>query len=1003
MFRALLVVGLTALPLAAQDGDQVKDYLAKFRTERAEAAKAFPANELAPADALVERAEAALKDGNVTVALRLVRDARWQVPFLPPNLPANVSRVLGVSRLRHGDRVNAIAYSPDGQRLASASKDGTVKVWDLGNGRELVSYRGHFDDDEPASEKINMFRVPGVAFAPDGKSIASSGRRDIHIWDAATGKFIKKLAGHTMLIRGLAFGADANTLISGGDDRKVIVWDVAKGASVHTFPDQQQRIEWVTVGAGGKLVGTVNSAGELFVYSLVPESRKVLLQIPVTDGGQSGYGVGFVGDGGGVITGGGDQKAKLHSGPDPAGMNPGTGATVRSYVGHSEKINCLGVTKDGKLLVTGSHDRSVRVWDVTSGKALFSFQGHTGQVTAIAVRPDGRQAASGGDDGAVRLWPLSSTDEHRAFSEATEPLWAVAVSPDGKRFAAAGADKTVRVYDTLTGKVEKTLTGHKGAVPTLVFLGNDHLASGAGDKLVKLWDVSGGTSRELSGHASAVLGLAADEGGKLLVSGSVDKTVRGWDSAGKWLWTWTGKSAVCTVAVRKDGQRIAVGTADGWLTLLAVAGSEPKVIGAVAAHGAGVAGVAFHPDGGRIATCGGDGVVRTWNVPENGTPQQTGRLEPPLRTTTAGALSPITGLAYSADGKMLAFVGSDAVTRVWDGQSATELRGFRGHTDWATGVAFLPDGRGVISVGVDKAARLFELARQETVTPPGHTHSVRCVAVSRDGKFIATGSVDKSIRVWEAATGKEVATLIGSPEVINALAFAGPGQVVSGGDDGRVRWWSVNPAREIRSVPTSRVFNVAASVDGTRIAAVWIRSGERHSGFELYGADGMANAPLTEKGRELSCATVSTDATMVATGGEDGVVRLWDLTTKDRIGADWPLFTNTVADLALTPDKKTLIAIDIKGTVLVADVAKRAAGEAIKAVTAGVAGITVSPTGDKFATLSSDGEVKVWDLTGKELRAWKLSSPPGVAAFTPDGKKLVTGNADGTAFVLDLP
>ncbi len=1002
MLRAFVVVVLVAAPLAAQDADVAKDYLAKFRTERAESAKAFPAAELAPADALAERAEAALKDGNATAALRLVRDARWQVPFLPPNLPPHVSRVLGVSRLRHGDRVNAIAYSPDGQRIASASKDGTVKVWDLGNGRELLTYRGHFDDDEPVTEKVNVMRVPGVAFAPDGKTVASSGRRDIHIWDATTGKLVKKLAAHTAPNR-VAFGADANTLVSGGEDRKVIIWDVAKGAPAHTFPDQQQRIESVTVGAGGKLVGTVNAAGEMLVYSLAADNRKMLLTIPVTDGGQIGYGIGFVGNGGGVITGGGDAKAKLHSGPDPTGMNPGTGATVRSYIGHGEKINCLGVTTDGKLLVTGSHDRSVRVWDVTSGKPLFSFQGHTGQVTALAVRPDGRQAASGGDDGAVRLWPLSSTDEHRTFGEATEPLWAVAVSPDGKRFAAAGADKTIRIYDTLSGKVEKTLTGHKGAVPTLAFLGNGVLASGAGDKLVKLWDVASGTARDLTGHTSAVLGLAADEAGKLLVSGAVDKTVRGWDAAGKPLWTWTGKSAVCAVAVRKDGQRLAVGTADGWLTLLAVAGSEPKVVGAVAAHGAGVAGVAFHPDGGRIATCGGDGIVRTWSVPETGSPLQTGRLEPPLRTTTAGALSPITGLAYSADGKMLAFVGSDAVTRVWDAQTGTELRGFRGHTDWATGVAFLPDGRGVVSVGVDKAARVFELARQETITPPGHTHSVRCVAVSRDGKYIATGSVDKSIRVWEVATGKEVATLIGSPEVLNAVAFAGPGQVVSGGDDGRVRWWSINPAREIRSVPTSRVFNVAASADGARVVAIWIRGNEKHSGFETFDANGMATAPLTERGRDLTCATVSSDGTMVATGGEDGVVRLWDLTTKDRVGADWPLFTTDVADLALTPDKKTLVAIDIRGTVLVADVAKRAAGEAIKAVAAGVAGITVSPTGDKFATLALDGEVKVWDMSGKELRSWKLSSPPGAAAFTPDGKKLVTGNADGTAFVLDVP
>jgi WD40 repeat protein len=132
-------------------------------------------------------------------------------------------------------------------------------------------------------------------------------------------------------------------------------------------------------------------------------------------------------------------------------------------------------------------------------------------------------------------------------------------------------------------------------------------------------------------------------------------------------------------------------------------------------------------------------------------------------------------------------------------------------------------------------------------------------------------------------------------------------------------------------------------------------------------------------------------------------VRVWDLGQKDRVGGDWPLFKEAVGDLALTPDKKTLIAIDATGTVKVADVAKREVGKTFPAVDGTVAGLVVSPTGDRFATLSAEGEVKAWGLDGQELRSWKLPTAPGAAAFTPDGKKLVTGNADGTAYVLELP
>ncbi len=1008
MSRALVAAAFAAFlasPLFAQDAptaEQAKDVLAKFQAERAESAKTFAAAELAPADELAARAEAALKDGHAAVAARLARDARWQLPFLPAGLPPHVARVLGVSRLRHGDRVNALAYSPDGTKLASASRDGTVKVWELGNGRELVTYRGHVRAETDEKENLNAMKVPGVAFSPDGKAVASSGGKDIHVWDAATGKLLHTLSGHTAPARGLAYGPDPDTLVSGGDDRRVIIWDVAKEKPAHVFPEQAQRVEAVTVGGGGKLIATVNAAGELFVYPLKGENWNTLLSAPVTDGGQSGFGVAFVADTGSVITCGGDSRAKMTAGPDPAGSNPGSGATVRTYVGHTDKLNSLGVTPDGKLLVTGSQDRTVRVWDVAGGKPLYSFQGHADAVTAIAIRPDGKQAASGSEDGSIKLWPLSAADEHRAFTEATDSLWAVAVGPDGRRIAAAGDDRTVRVYDAATGKLEKTLTGHKGAIPALAFVGAGAVASASGDKTVKVWDLASGSAKDLTGHGSAVLTVAADGAGKLLVSGSVDKSVKGWDPAsGKNLWTWAGKSAVCAVAVRKDGQRVAVGTADGWLTILDLSGGQPKPVGSVAAHGAGVAGVAFHPDGSRVATCGGDGVVRVWAVPEKGPPAPVVRFEPPTRGGSASASSPITAVAYSADGRLIAFAGADAVTRVWDAQSGQEVRGFRGHTDWVTSVAFLPDDKGVVSVGVDKAVRVFELARQEVAAPPGHTQPVRCVAVSRDGKFAATGSQDKTVRVWDLSTGKEVAVLAGAADTVNAVGFAGPNAVVAAGADQKLRWWTVNPPKETRTAPTGPAFFMAVAPDGSRVAVVSAREGDKQAVYEVF-AGTAEPAQLTDKGNEVRAGTISADGTVGVTGTESGVVRVWDLDKKDRLGGDWPLFTGAVADLALTPDKKTLVAIDAKGAVKVADVAKRETVQSLRAVSGTVAGVVVSPTGDRFATLSAEGEVRAWDLAGRELRSWKLPTPPGAAAFTPDGKKLITGNADGTAYVLDV-
>ena len=1015
---AVICVGL--LVSAAAADTPLAERVAAFEAERA-ASKAS-ATDLAVSDEFAARAKAA--SGDSAKALRLIREARRAIPVAPAALPAGVIRRFGTaSPFRHGDRVNGMSISADGRRLATASRDNTVKIWDLDNGRELLTYRWH---QLAAFDPTNVFKVPNVAFSPDGKTVASSGGKVIHIWDAATGKPTMLLLGHAASARGLAFTPDGKTLISGGDDRRVIVWDIVTGKAKFAYPDQSNRVEAVSVSAGkaaGLRVAAVNASGELLIYPLADGVKPQLLGVSVAEArpgaadGAPAFAVAFVGETGNVLTCGGDARVRLTTGPEVGAAVPGVGTAARLFSGHAGQVNALAVTPDGTRFVSGGADRTARVWETATGKVLAAFataappiagEAREAGVSAVAIAPDGTFAVTGTVGGQLQFWPLTPDTEGVKLAEATDALWSVAASPGGTTSATVGADKVVRLYDAASSKLVQSLTGHAAAVPALAYLDETRLATASGDKLVKLWDTATGQATDCVGHTAAVLAVAAHPPSRRLFSGGLDKSVRAWSESGKPLGVWSADSPVTALAVRPDGQRLAVGTADGTLTILSAPESgTPVRVGSAAAHTSGVGALAFHPDGVRLLTCGGDGLAKLWTVPGAGPPTPTARLEPALGLPATGTVPsnafPLSAAAFSPDGSLFAVGGSDAAVRLWSTASLSEVRAFRGHADWVTGVAFSADGRGLLSTSVDQTLRRFELPRPDNVSESGHRGPVTAVAVSPNGTLVATAGRDRAIKVWTRADGKLVATFVGSAGTVTALGFLSEDSLVSTGGDGRVRWWALTPTggREVRSVatsPTQSNFALQADPKTGRVAAVGFRADGW--AFELYDADGKSASQVVDRGRALGCANFTADLSVLASSGRDGVVKLWDFATRERVGADWLLAGVGLRDLAFTPDGTSLVAIDDLGFLRVATVTDRAAGAPFVGGR-GAVGLVTAPAGDRFGVFFDDGTVKTWTLDGKPLKAWKLPAGATSLAFTPDGQSAAAGLADGTTMLLE--
>jgi serine/threonine protein kinase len=290
---------------------------------------------------------------------------------------------------------------------------------------------------------------------------------------------------------------------------------------------------------------------------------------------------------------------------------------IATLTGHSDYVPSITFSPDGRTLASGSHDKTIKLWDVHSQREIATLTGHSDIVISVAFSPDGRTLASGSSDNTIKLWDVHSQREIATLTGHSELVTSVAFSPNGRTLASGSSDNTIKLWDVHSQREIATITGHSEFVISVAFSPDGRMsASGSPDNTIKLWDVpSQRQIATITGHSELVFSVAFSPDGRTLASGSSDKTIKLWDvHSQREIATITGHSDdVISVAFSPDGRTLASGSRDKTIKLWDV--HSQREIATLTGHSDIVISVAFSPDGRTLASGSSDTTIKLWRAP----------------------------------------------------------------------------------------------------------------------------------------------------------------------------------------------------------------------------------------------------------------------------------------------------------------------------------------------------------------------------------------------------